>query len=53
MRDIVTDELTDISSKELTTSKERKKVKKHILHRIEKETDVEVGDVLFTDVAVQ
>jgi len=53
VRDIVTDEITDTPARELTSGKGRKKLKKHILERLHKETDVKVEDVLFTDVAVQ
>lgn len=53
VRDIVTDEVTDATAGELTTRKGRRQIKKHILERIDKETDVEAEDVLLTDVAVQ
>jgi flagellar FliL protein len=53
VRDIITDEITNSEAIELTAAKGRKKLKKHILERLEKETDVKVEDVLFTDVAVQ
>lgn len=53
VRDIVTDELTDADSKQLTGSKGRKLLKERIAKRIKRHTDVKVHDVLFTDVAVQ
>lgn len=53
VRDIVTDELTNTRSEELTSSKGRKKLKKHILERLHEESDVKAEDILFTDVAVQ
>jgi flagellar FliL protein len=53
VRDIVTDVLTDARGGELTSSKGRRRLKKDVLERIEKSTDVKAEDVLFTDVAVQ
>ena len=53
VRAIVTDELTGATAKDLTSSKGRDKVKEHILERLHEESDVEVEDVLFTDIAVQ
>lgn len=53
VRDIITDEITGADERDLTTVKGRKTLKKHILERLHKETDVEAEDVLFTDVAVQ
>jgi len=53
VRDIVTDELTDSNARGLTSGKGRKRLKKHILMRLHRETDIEAEDVLFTDVAVQ
>jgi flagellar basal body-associated protein FliL len=53
VRDIVTDEITGVQERDLTTVKGRKSLKKHILERLHKETDVEAEDILFTDIAVQ
>jgi flagellar FliL protein len=53
VRDIVTDEVTSTTARDLTTRKGRKSLKKSILKRIDKETDVKAEDVLLTDVAVQ
>jgi flagellar basal body-associated protein FliL len=53
IRDIVTDELTNASDKELVDREGREKIKKHILEAIEKHTDVHVEEVLFPDFTVQ
>ena len=53
VRDIVTDVVTDSTSRRLISRKGRVKLKKRILKTILKETDVEAEDVLLTDVAVQ
>jgi flagellar basal body-associated protein FliL len=53
IRDIVTNILTDQTGSTLTTQHGRDRVKTRILLAIRKKTDVKVGDVLFTDVAVQ
>jgi flagellar FliL protein len=53
VRDIVTDVVTNVVAKDLTTRKGRESVKKRILKRLDKETDVPVEDVLLTDIAVQ
>ncbi|MTD45462.1 hypothetical protein GKE82_14490 [Conexibacter sp. W3-3-2] len=53
IRAIVTDELTQTASRELMSAKGRKKLRKHLLERFHKETDVKVHDVLITDIAVQ
>jgi flagellar basal body-associated protein FliL len=53
IRDIVTDTLTDRASRDLVDRTGRERLKKKILRAIKKRTDVEVEDVLFTDVAVQ
>ncbi len=53
IRDIVTDELTDSSDKEVVNRAGREKIKKHILEAIHKHTDVHVTEVLFPDVTVQ
>lgn len=53
IRDIVTDILTDRDAGELTERDGREKLKEKMLEAITKRTDVDVEDVLFTDVAVQ
>jgi flagellar FliL protein len=53
VRDIVTDEVTSATARELTTRKGRDLIKGHILKRIARQTDVKAADVLLTDVAVQ
>jgi flagellar FliL protein len=53
VRDIVTDEVTDVGAHELQTEKGRDKLKEKILERIHKQTDVEAQKILFTDVTVQ
>ena len=53
VRAIITDALTDIPSSRLQREKSRVKVQKVVLKRIQKETDVEAEDVMFTDLAIQ
>ena len=53
VRDVITDTITDASSKELVSRKGRNALKQKVLKRLRAETDVKVNDVLFTDVAVQ
>jgi hypothetical protein len=53
IRSIITDELTDTSAARLQREKSRVKIQKAILKTINKTTDVEAEDVLFTDVAIQ
>jgi flagellar basal body-associated protein FliL len=53
VRSIITDTLTDSTGARLQREKTRSKLQKTILKRIDTETDVEVEDVLFTDVAIQ
>jgi flagellar FliL protein len=53
VRDIVTDAVTEVGGQELTSTKGRAKLKKEILERVHKETDVHAKSVLFTDVTVQ
>ena len=53
IRSIITDTLTDMSAARLQREKSRVKVQATILKRINKQTDVEAEDVLFTDVAIQ
>jgi flagellar FliL protein len=53
VRDVITDTVTDASSKQLVSRKGRNTLKAKVLKRLRAETDVKVNDVLFTDVAVQ
>lgn len=53
VRDIVTNQITDVSGGELTSRSGRRKLKEEILQQIHRQTDVQADDVLFTDVAVQ
>ena len=53
VRSVITDEVTDSSTKELVNRKGRKILRKKVLKTLHEETDVEINDVLFTDVAVQ
>ena len=53
VRAIITDTLTDEPSSHLVHEKQRAKLQKTILKRIQKETDVKVEDVMLTDLAVQ
>ena len=53
VRDIVTDQLTDVEPDELTSRSGREELKDKVKKRIAKSTDVHVEDVLFTDVSVQ
>jgi flagellar basal body-associated protein FliL len=53
IRDIITNELTDVSDRELIDRHGREKIKERILKSIKKHTDVHVEDVLFPDVTVQ
>jgi flagellar basal body-associated protein FliL len=53
VRDVITDTITDATSKELVSRPGRNKLKAKLLKRLRAETDVKVNDVLFTDVAVQ
>ena len=53
VRGLVTDVLTGARAEELIDPKGRKHLKKELLHKIHKLTDVHAEDVLFTDVAVQ
>jgi flagellar protein FliL len=53
VRDIVTDSLTDASADQLVDRDGRHKLKDQIAKNIKKTTDVQVEEVLFTDVAVQ
>ena len=53
IRDIITNDVTDKTSKSLEMSAGRTALKKEILSDIRHKTDVKVSDLLFTDVAVQ
>ena len=53
VRDVITDTITDATSKSLVSREGRTKLKERLLKRLRSETDVKVNDVLFTDVAVQ
>ena len=53
IRNIVTDTLTGVSADRLIKASGREKLKKKLLAKIEKQSDVKVEDVMFTDVAVQ
>jgi flagellar FliL protein len=53
VRDVITDDLTDIKDADLISREGRVKVKEQILKDLKKHTDVKVEDVLFTDVTVQ
>ena len=53
VRDIVTDELTDVSDAELIEREGRERIKKRIKKAILAHTDVHVEEVLFPDVTVQ
>jgi flagellar basal body-associated protein FliL len=53
IRNIVTDTLTGVSADKLVKAHGREKLKKKLLVKINKQSDVHVEDVMFTDVAVQ
>ena len=53
VRDVITDDLTDIKDTDLIDRDGRVKIKDEILKDLKKHTDVKVEDVLFTDVTVQ
>ncbi|HEY4095263.1 MAG TPA: flagellar basal body-associated FliL family protein [Baekduia sp.] len=53
VRSVITDALTDEPASRLQHASTRLKLQKSILKRIKKDTDVEIEDVLFTDVAIQ
>ncbi len=53
IRDIVTDVVTDQNGDDLVQASGREEIKKAILARIRRTTDVRTEDVLLTDVAVQ
>lgn len=53
VRSIVTDVLTDATPGRITKLRSRDRLREKILKRIKRETDVDVEDVVLTDVAVQ
>jgi flagellar basal body-associated protein FliL len=53
VRAIVTDALTGLDAEELEDARKRDKVRKEIVERIHKETDVHADDILFPDLTVQ
>jgi flagellar FliL protein len=53
VRDVITDTITDATSKQLVSRKGRHALKAKLLKRLRSETDVKLNDVLFTDIAVQ
>src|SRR3954465_5958100 len=53
VRDSITDVLTDATDKDLIDPKLRDGLKEKVLKAIEKETDVKVDKVLFSDLTVQ
>jgi flagellar basal body-associated protein FliL len=53
VRDVITNIVTDSPSNDLIQRSGREKLKKLILKGIRQSTDVKVGEILFTDVAVQ
>ncbi len=53
VRDIVTDELTDVADSDLIEREGREQIKKRIKRAILAHTDVHVEEVLFPDVTVQ
>jgi len=53
VRDVITDDLTDIKDNDLISRDGRVRVKEEVLKDLKKHTDVKVEDVLFTDVTVQ
>jgi len=53
IRDLITNEVTDIPAEELVDHEGREKVKKSILRAIKTETDAHVEEVLFPDLTVQ
>src|SRR3954453_5568111 len=53
VRDVITDTLTDASSRQLVSREGRNALKARVLKRLAKKPDVKVNGALFTDVAVQ
>jgi hypothetical protein len=52
-RAIITDSITDEPAAHLTHARQRARLQKLILKRLQKETDIKVEDVMLTDLAVQ
>jgi flagellar basal body-associated protein FliL len=53
VRAIVTDALTGLPAEELEDARKRDKLRKEIVERIHKESDVHADDILFPDLTVQ
>ncbi len=53
VRAVITDEVTDAATADLTNRKRRTRLRRRVLKQIKADTDVRPNDVLFTDVAVQ
>jgi flagellar FliL protein len=53
IRSVITDTITDATTRDLTGRKKRTKLREEVLKNIKGHTDVKPNDVLFTDVAVQ
>jgi flagellar basal body-associated protein FliL len=53
VRDVITDDLTDVKDQALISRTGREALKKQILKDLKKHTDVKAEDILFTDVTVQ
>ncbi len=53
VRDLITDQITNVEADALIDRAGRQGLKRQIGEAIEQRTDVQVADVLFTDVAVQ
>jgi flagellar FliL protein len=53
VRAVITDQITDLSARDLENRKRRGQVRERVLKAIKAHTDVKANDVLFTDVAVQ
>lgn len=53
VRDVIVDELTDASSRQLVSRRGRNALKAKVLKRLREKTDVKVNEVLFTDIAIQ
>lgn len=53
VRDIISDTISDSSARQLSSRERRERLKKRIAKKINKTTDVNVHEVLFTDITVQ
>ena len=53
IRAIITNDITSEPSTVLLSDRGRNKLRKEILHDIKKQTDTKVGNLFFTDLAVQ